>query len=114
MLFSRTGSVYFAIPAMLLFAVAVQMACGATYAISPFVEPRAIGRAAGLIGAGGNIGAMAMGFMFKTSTPWPTLLMAIGFAVTLVSVLIPLARFSEAPAAAPVPVAEPEAEPTVA
>lgn len=114
MLFSRTGSIGWAIPAMILFAISVQMACGATYALSPFVEPRAIGRAAGLIGAGGNIGAMAMGFLLKTATPWPNILLGLGFVVAITSVLIPLARFSEAPAAAPVPAAEPEIEPTVA
>lgn len=116
MIFSRTGSVWAAIPAMLFFAISVQMACGATYALSPFVEPRAIGRAAGIIGAGGNVGAMAMGFAFKTATPWPTILLAIGGAVCLISVLIPLARFSEAPATEPAPAPKPEieAEPTVA
>jgi NNP family nitrate/nitrite transporter-like MFS transporter len=96
-LFSRTGSLVFAIPAMMLFAMTVQMACGATYAITPFVEPRSIGRAAGLVGAGGNIGAMAIGFLFKTSVLWPTLLMGIGLGVALISVLIPLVRFSEIP-----------------
>jgi len=41
------------------------MANGATYSLVPFVSPIAVGSVAGIVGAGGNIGAMLIAFMFK-------------------------------------------------
>eukprot|EP01042_Synura_sphagnicola_P021742 gene21742-27664_t len=41
------------------------MACGATYALVPFIDRRALGGVAGIIGAGGNVGAVLAGFLFK-------------------------------------------------
>jgi NNP family nitrate/nitrite transporter-like MFS transporter len=41
------------------------MANGATYSLVPFISPVAVGSVAGIVGAGGNIGAMLIAFMFK-------------------------------------------------
>jgi NNP family nitrate/nitrite transporter-like MFS transporter len=83
MLFSRTSVLATAIPALLLFSLFVQMSEGATFAVVPFVNPRALGPVAGIVGAGGNLGAVAAGFLFKSeSLDWPTALCVLGALVT--------------------------------
>jgi NNP family nitrate/nitrite transporter-like MFS transporter len=51
--------------AMLVFGLFTHMACGATYALVPFIDRKALGGVAGIIGAGGNVGAVAAGFLMK-------------------------------------------------
>jgi hypothetical protein len=50
---------------MLVFGLFTHMACGATYALVPFVDRKALGGVAGIIGAGGNVGAVLAGFLMK-------------------------------------------------
>jgi NNP family nitrate/nitrite transporter-like MFS transporter len=87
MLFSQMRTLTLAIPAMILFGLFVKMSNGATYAVVPFINRRALGSVAGIVGAGGNAGAVAAGFLFKGSLPWPTALFIIGAAVTAISFL---------------------------
>jgi NNP family nitrate/nitrite transporter-like MFS transporter len=47
----------------------VQAAEGVTFAIVPFIQPTAIGPVAGLVGAGGNLGAMLYAFVIFSSVP---------------------------------------------
>ena len=63
--FSKADTVVFAVIAMLLFGLFTHMACGATYALVPFIDNEALGGVAGIIGAGGNVGAVAAGFLMK-------------------------------------------------
>jgi NNP family nitrate/nitrite transporter-like MFS transporter len=63
--FSQMSILAMAIPMMILFSLFVQMSEGATFSIVPFVNRRAIGAVAGIVGAGGNVGAVAAGFLFK-------------------------------------------------
>ena len=53
---------------MLSFALFLKMANGATYSIVPFINSRAIGSVAGIVGAGGNLGAMLIAFLFKSNS----------------------------------------------
>jgi len=85
MLFSSMHVVWLAIPSMLLLGLFVKMSNGATYAVVPFINRQALGSVAGIVGAGGNIGAVAAGFLFKGQTPWPTVLLFLGAAVTICS-----------------------------
>ena len=95
-LFSKAPSVATAILAMSLFGLFTHMACGATYALMPFIDRKALGGVAGLIGAGGNIGAVAAGFLNKAAaTPQQTLLI-LGFTVVGVSLCAITVRFSAA------------------
>jgi NNP family nitrate/nitrite transporter-like MFS transporter len=94
MFFSRMSALVLAIPTMMLFGLFVKMSNGATYAVVPFVNPRALGAIAGIVGAGGNAGAVAAGFLFKGNLPWPTALFALGMAVTTCSFLALLVRFA--------------------
>lgn len=64
-LFAHAGGTVLAIAAMLGFGLFTHMACGATYALVPFIDRRALGGVAGIVGAGGNAGAVAAGFLLK-------------------------------------------------
>lgn len=109
-LFSRVNAIAWAIPAMLLLGLFVKMSNGATYGVVPFINKQALGSVAGIVGAGGNVGAVAAGFLFKGALPWPTALLFLGLFVAASSFLAFTVRFSEAteaeaklaaPAAAP-------------
>jgi NNP family nitrate/nitrite transporter-like MFS transporter len=64
--FSTAHGVAMAVAAMLAFGLFTHMACGATYALVPFVDRKALGGVAGIVGAGGNVGAVAAGFLQKS------------------------------------------------
>jgi MFS transporter, NNP family, nitrate/nitrite transporter len=63
--FAKSGNIGMAIFMMFFFGLSLKMANGATYSLVPFVSPMAVGSVAGIVGAGGNIGAMLIAFMFK-------------------------------------------------
>ena len=94
MLFSRMSVLVLAVPAMLLFGLFMKMSEGATYAVVPFINRKALGSVAGIVGAGGNAGAVAAGFLFKGAMPWPTALFILGAIVTVCSFLTLTVRFS--------------------
>lgn len=81
--FSTAQSVAVAVTAMLAFGLCLHMACGATYALVPFVDRKALGGVAGIIGAGGNVGAVAAGFLQKyTGSVQHTFAVLGGFVMT--------------------------------
>ena len=104
--FSQTGGVAPAIVAMLAFGLCTHMACGATYALVPFVNRKALGGVAGIVGAGGNVGAVLAGFLMKATSDVRQTLFILGGAVLVSSVCAIGVRFSStaidtaAPAAA--------------
>ena len=86
MAFSQATILVLAIPAMIVFSLFVQMAEGATFSVVPFVNKKALGSVAGIVGAGGNAGAVAAGFLFKAEAiNWPTALFILGALVTVCS-----------------------------
>ena len=95
-LFSRMRALPLAIASMMLAGLFVKMSNGASYAVVPFVNKRALGAVAGIVGAGGNVGAVFAGFLFKTtSLRWPQALMILGVSVAAISTLTLVVRFSE-------------------
>ncbi|CAN5616044.1 MFS transporter [soil metagenome] len=96
MFFSQMTVLVLALPALIVFSLFVQMAEGATFSVVPFVNKKALGSVAGIVGAGGNAGAVAAGFLFKGAIPWPTALLILGAAVTVCSFSAFAVRFSEA------------------
>ncbi|WP_316797211.1 MFS transporter [Pedobacter agri] len=64
--FAQSGNIGMAIFMMFVFGLSLKMANGATYSLVPFINPLAVGSVAGIVGAGGNIGAMLIAFMFKS------------------------------------------------
>ena len=101
MLFSQQAALPVAIGTLILFSLLVQMSEGATYSVEPFVNKKALGAVAGMVGAGGNAGAVAAGFLFKAEgLSWPQALLILGACVTVVSMVAFDVRFSEADEAA--------------
>ncbi|HTE09335.1 MAG TPA: NarK family nitrate/nitrite MFS transporter [Chitinophagaceae bacterium] len=95
MLFAKSGTLPMAIFSMLLFALFLKMANGSTYSIVPFVNKEAIGSVAGIVGAGGNIGAMLAGFLFKAKTiSYQQAFIYIGIGVAVIGLAVLLTRFA--------------------
>lgn len=94
MLFSQMQVLFLAIPTLILFSLFTQMAEGATYSVVPFINKKALGAVAGVVGAGGNAGAVAAGFLFKGSINWSEAFLIIGMVVTAASFLAFFVRFS--------------------
>jgi NNP family nitrate/nitrite transporter-like MFS transporter len=65
-LFSRLTILGPATAAFLLFGLFVCMACGVTFAVVPLIRPRAVGSVSGIVGAGGNFGAVLAALLFKS------------------------------------------------
>jgi NNP family nitrate/nitrite transporter-like MFS transporter len=65
LVFANTGSLTGAIIVMVFFSLFVQAAEGSSYGIVPYIDPPATGAIAGIIGAGGNSGAVAFGMGFR-------------------------------------------------
>jgi NNP family nitrate/nitrite transporter-like MFS transporter len=108
-LFARAGSLPLAILSMLSFALFLKMANGATYAITPFINEKNVGLVSGVVGAGGNLGGMLFGFLFKSpSITYGQAFSYIGVIVVLVSFIVLLTRFTKVKSAAePVTALEP-------
>lgn len=112
--FAQSQSLASAIPALLTVALFVQMAAGATYAVVPFINPKALGSVAGIVGAGGNLGAVGAGLLFTDVMPWPQALLILGFTVVVCSFVTLLIRSAPETAAATVANAVPAADPAYA
>ncbi len=92
--FSTMDSVGLAVAAMLVFGLFTHMACGSTYALVPFIDRKALGGVAGIIGAGGNIGAVGAGFLVKATGNLPQALYLLGWIVLGCAVCAAAVRFS--------------------
>jgi NNP family nitrate/nitrite transporter-like MFS transporter len=63
--FANSKSLAGAIVLMVIFSTVVQAAEGSTYGIVPYVNPAVTGSIAGVVGAGGNVGAVCFGLGFR-------------------------------------------------
>lgn len=95
-LFSQMTILPIAIATMVIFSLFVQMSEGATFSVVPFVNKKAVGTVSGIVGAGGNAGAVAAGFLFKMeSITYPQALFILGIVVTVTSLFSFLVKFSK-------------------
>jgi NNP family nitrate/nitrite transporter-like MFS transporter len=95
-LFAQSGNITVAVLTMLGFAMFLKMANGATYAIVPFINSKAIGSVSGIVGAGGNVGAVLAGFLFKSENiSYAQAFMYIGVAISCVAALVALINFEK-------------------
>jgi NNP family nitrate/nitrite transporter-like MFS transporter len=92
--FAGASGFTLAICCMLLFALFLKMANGAVYGIVPFIDAKNTGLVSGVVGAGGNLGGMVFGFLFKSgSLTYRQAFTWIGVAVIFVSLVVLLTRF---------------------
>jgi len=82
MVFSKMLVLPIAIASLLVFSLCVQMSSGATFSVVPFINRKCLGSVAGIVGAGGNAGAVMAGFLFKGGMEWSTALLILGVTVT--------------------------------
>jgi NNP family nitrate/nitrite transporter-like MFS transporter len=92
--FAHAGQVGTAVLAMVAFGLFTHMACGATYALVPFIDRNSLGGVAGIVGAGGNVGAVAAGFLMKGVGDVQTTLSVLGAVVLITSLCAIAVRFS--------------------
>lgn len=106
--FAQAGTLVLAIVSMLSFALFLKIANGATYGIVPFVNEKNVGLVSGIVGAGGNLGGMMFGFLFKAkSISYVQAFSYIGYIVIAVGLVVLVTRFRKTNTPAPVK-AEPE------
>ena len=67
-LFASSTELLFGILFLIAFSLSVQMAEGATFAVVPFINRKAIGSISGIVGAGGNVGAFLAALLLKTKS----------------------------------------------
>ena len=94
--FAQANNLTLAIISMIFFALFLKMANGATYSITPFVNVKNYGLVAGIVGAGGNIGGMLMGFLFKRNDlTYSQAYAYIGYAAIFVGLIIAITKFNK-------------------
>ncbi len=94
--FSQMTDLLLAVALMVLFSLFVKMAAGATFAVVPFVNGKAMGAVSGIVGAGGNAGAVLAGLLFANEIlTYPEALSILGTVVIGVSFCAFAVRFSE-------------------
>jgi len=86
LIFANTSKLGVAIFVMVIFSLFVQAAEGSSYGIVPYVDPPCTGSIAGIIGAGGNTGAVCFGFGFR-QLPYYQAFMVMGGTILASSVL---------------------------
>ena len=92
--FARSNTTSAAVTAMITFGMFTHMACGATYALVPFIDRKALGGVAGIIGAGGNVGAVLAGFLLKAVVDVQQCFAILGGMVVVSSVCAIAVRFT--------------------
>jgi len=92
--FAHAPSFPIAIAFMLSFALFLKMANGAVYGIVPFINEKNVGLISGVVGAGGNLGGMLFGFLFKSTTiTYGEAFTYIGITVLIIAAVVSVTRF---------------------
>jgi NNP family nitrate/nitrite transporter-like MFS transporter len=81
LVFAQTKSLGLAIFILVIFSSFVQAAEGSTYGIVPYVDPPSTGSIAGIVGAGGNTGAVCFGLCFRQLESITTAFNIMGFSI---------------------------------
>ena len=93
----------------------LKMANGAVYGIVPFINEKRIGLISGVVGAGGNLGGMIFGFLFRSpDIRYAEAFSAIGITVVGVAVFVSCMRWAPGENRVIVAEMEPTVEPAAA
>jgi NNP family nitrate/nitrite transporter-like MFS transporter len=92
--FSQMNSVALAITLMITFGLFTHMACGSLYALVPFIDRKCLGGVCGIIGAGGNIGGVAAGFLLRGTGNIQFCFEILGIAAVICACGAAIIRFS--------------------
>jgi NNP family nitrate/nitrite transporter-like MFS transporter len=84
--FAHTDTLAGAVIVLVMFSLFVQAAEGTSYGIVPYVNPRFTGSVTGIVGAGGNVGAVCFGLGFR-NLDYDTAFSIMGASVIVSSVL---------------------------
>jgi MFS transporter, NNP family, nitrate/nitrite transporter len=86
-IFSKTGTLAGAIVVMIIFSFFVQSSEGSTFGIVPYVDEPHTGSVIGIVGAGGNIGAVCFGVAFRVIVDDKNALAILGSCAIVSSLL---------------------------
>ena len=86
LVFANTDTLGSAIAVMCIFAIFAEAGCGSTYGIVPYVDPPCTGSVSGIVGAGGNMGAVGFGLAFR-QLPYKDAFVIMGCTILGSSVL---------------------------
>eukprot|EP00529_Nitzschia_sp_RCC80_P022732 CAMPEP_0113445854 /NCGR_PEP_ID=MMETSP0014_2-20120614/3402_1 /TAXON_ID=2857 /ORGANISM="Nitzschia sp." /LENGTH=488 /DNA_ID=CAMNT_0000336921 /DNA_START=99 /DNA_END=1565 /DNA_ORIENTATION=+ /assembly_acc=CAM_ASM_000159 len=87
LVFANTSTLAMAILAMVCFSIMVQAAEGTSYGIVPYVDEPHTGSISGIVGAGGNAGAVGFGMTFRQLNDNKAALTIMGATVMASSIL---------------------------
>lgn len=87
LVFVRTTNLVASICVLVLFSISVQAAEGSSYGIVPYINPQYTGSVSGIVGAGGNVGAVCFGLCFRNLPDYRTAFTIMGTAVITSSIL---------------------------
>uniref|UniRef100_A0A0G4IBJ7 Major facilitator superfamily (MFS) profile domain-containing protein n=1 Tax=Chromera velia CCMP2878 TaxID=1169474 RepID=A0A0G4IBJ7_9ALVE len=91
LIFSFQTEIWTALGVVIVFSLFVQMSEGTSYGIVPYVSKKHTGVVAGLVGAGGNLGAVCLGIAFRQMPDrWDFAFRIVAFFVFACAALTPL------------------------
>ena len=79
-IFAQANNLIFAVAFMVLFSLFIQAAEGTTFGIVPYVDSSATGVISGIVGAGGNVGAVCFGIALQY-LEYHTAFMIMGYTI---------------------------------
>jgi NNP family nitrate/nitrite transporter-like MFS transporter len=91
LVFANTHSLGSSIAVMVFFSIVCQAACGTTFGIVPYIDPPSTGAISGIVGAGGNVGAVCFQLGFRNLPTYKdgfTLMGSVILVSTLLSALV--------------------------
>lgn len=90
LVFANTTTLGSAIATMVFFSLCVQAAEGTSYGIVPYIDPPSTGSISGIVGAGGNTGAVCFGLGFRNLPTYKEAFILMGAVILASTALSPL------------------------
>ena len=96
LMFSHAPTAAVAVVMMLFFGVFLHMSAGAVYSLLPFIDRKVMGGVCGVIGAGGNVGAVCAALLNRQISSQQTCVTILGVVVVCFAFCALCVRFSAA------------------